>query len=594
MKNKLLYFFIFFTLFLLAPKPTQAQHVLNGSFEINKIIKGGHQNFCYPNVPGCMVKYVEYIMADTIIYDNNGNAVIIGALFKDTLGFWVEPSGINRNLNIKTAPHGKTYLSIRNPYWSNTFNNKYPMQAIFTLSDSLTIGKRYVVRYYAGNTYLNSIHTDYLVVAAGNTNRRVGLVIDSLPNKDSRSGYREYVTSFVADSNYKYLYLYLINTYFQGPSHITIDNIRLDTCVQLANTQYIGCAQLPVLLKPTSISADSKYYWSTGDNTPTLYAQVPGSYRAYTYASNGCTNIDSFVVSLQPTVGNNTQSQFCNGKSLTLKPTATAAFYKWNTGDTTQNINITQGGTYWVTRGMVGCTVTDSFYITQLAMPSANNIDTFYCAKATLKIGNTDAQKYVWNTNDTTAQKTVNQAGKYWVIKTNGLCQNTDTFNITEKAVPEIKAVKDTIVCFEQVAQILLDAGQFKSYVWKPTNETSRIIYSKAPQVYLLQVTDSNNCQISKQIIVTNDCPEKVFIPNAFSPNSDGLNDVFTITTNTILTDFEMQIFNRWGILVFSTNNQLQGWDGKNATPDVYVVQITYKTKNKGEQMLNGNVTLLR
>jgi gliding motility-associated-like protein len=280
------------------------------------------------------------------------------------------------------------------------------------------------------------------------------------------------------------------------------------------------------LLKPISISADNKYYWSTGDITNTIYAKKEGSYKAYTYAQNGCTQVDSFVVSLKPIVGIITNTNLCQGNSLTLKAAAIGNIYTWNTGDTTQTITIKTGGNYWVTR----------------------NVNT---------------------------------------------CSITDTFIVAEHPLPIINLLPDTIVCFSKIAQILLDAGPFKSYLWKPTNETKRIIYANAAQNYTLQVTDSNNCEVIKQITVTENCQEHVNIPNAFSPNGDGLNDVFNIVT-TGVESYEMQIYNRWGIQVFSSQNYLQGWDGKNAPNDVYLVQVTYKLKDKPTQILKGNVTLIR
>lgn len=347
------------------------------------------------------------------------------------------------------------------------------------------------------------------------------------------------------------------------------------------------------MLKPISISADNKYYWSTGDTTNAIYAKKEGSYKAYTYSQNGCIQIDSFVVSLKPVEGIITNINICQGNSLTLKAAAIANIYTWNTGDTIPNIFITKAGTYWVSRGKTNCFVTDSFYIKQVTIPSANVKDTFYCSKVPIIIGITDAQNYVWNTTEKTPQISINKPGMYWVFKTNPPCETIDTFKITENPLPFIKSLQDTCVCFAQIAKIALDAGPFKSYLWKPTNETNRIIYCSTTQTYLLQVTDSNNCVMSKQITVSENCEQHVYIPNAFTPNEDGINDVFNIVT-TGVESYEMTIFNRWGQEVFSSQNFLQSWDGKNAPNDVYVVQITYKIKGKPTETIKGNVTLMR
>jgi gliding motility-associated-like protein len=588
-------------------KTTQAQHVLNGSFEINKIptrrLSGKIGNvFKDLNIP-----FIEYRPADTLI------GYSIGVFFKDTLNYthvksqivysdtlissWYYSLLFSPKDSNRASPHGKTHFYL---YSSNTFNpittNAKINWLIFQLSDTLKKGKRYTLRFSMGANFdLFTISNNYsIVISLGMSNKKTEIEIDSFYLKDT-VGYRDYVTTFVADNNYKYIYLNLLQGDIRPNNYnvAMIDNIRLDTCVNKPLTHYIGCAYLPETLKPTSIG--KKYFWSNGDTTPTINVYKTGSYRSYTYDSLGCASIDSFVVSFEETPGSITNATICSGSSQILKATPAAATvnFIWNTGDTTESINITKGGTYWVTRGAFSCLITDSFYVTEINTPKAHNIDTTFCTNSPIIIGKTDAQKYIWNTNEQTPKISVNKQGLYWVIKSNPPCETTDTFNVTENALPIIKSLKDTVVCFDQVANILLDAGQFKSYLWKPTNETSRIIYSNNAQNYILQVTDSNNCVTSKMVTVTENCPQQLFIPNAFSPNGDGLNDVFNIVT-TGVESYEIQIFNRWGIQIFSSQNYLQGWDGKNAPNDLYLYQVTYKLKDKPTTTINGNVTLMR
>jgi gliding motility-associated-like protein len=564
---------------------SKAQQVLNGSFEDNNL--PNHLKFTistgligYPIKS--FVKNVEYKVVDTTVM---GDGLFYHTPF-NTL--WWDSIVIRDKYNVKYAPHGNIYICIEDPFRGKT------QQVMFLLSDSLKKGKRYTVRFYAGNCYTNKMSSLQIMVALSKNNNKAQTEIDSFYIKDI-TGYREYVTSFIADDTYKYIDLYLVkgSNIFGGSTRTMIDNIRLDTCVNILPTHYIGCANIPELLKPTAIG--NKYYWNTGDTTPTISVVKMGNYRSYTYDSLGCVNVDSFVVSFFETPGSITNIQLCSGTTQTLKATSAKGVvdFKWNTGDTTESIVINKGGTYWVNRGPIYCFITDSFYVTEIPSPTTQNIDTVFCTNTPIIIGKTDAQKYIWNTTEQTPQISINKPGLYWVIKSNTPCETTDSFNVTENLLPVIKSLHDTIVCFDQVAKILLDAGHFKSYLWKPTNETSRIIYSNNAQNYLLQVTDSNNCITSKIVTVTENCPQQLFIPNAFSPNGDGLNDVFNIVT-TGVESYEIQIFNRWGIQVFSSQNYLQGWDGKNATNDVYVVQITYKFKGKPTETVTQNVTLLR
>jgi gliding motility-associated-like protein len=515
-----IYPFVFFVClgFLFTHNTCKAQYVLNGSFEDNTMSD--------PSIPSSVMfnffKNIECRVS--FISTNCPNCVPANFLKKDTLPEgWIDNPNINSNgYIIRPAPHGKTYILLRNrSFWGQN------SQVIFLLSDTLKKGKRYNISLYA------SFDRDYttanlvpFIVGLGKDKYIPDIEVDSFYLKDStytRKSYRRYVMSTIVEDNYKYIFLYL------GQGDILwhmADDIRLDTCVTMLPTKYKSCATFPDTLKPSTIG--KKYYWSTGDTTQNITIYKTGNYRAYVYDSLGCCSIDSFVVIDYALNGMVTPIQLCTGNTqiLSAKAATGTVSYKWNTSDTTQNISITKGGNYWVTRNVNKCSI-------------------------------------------------------------------TDTFIVTEHPLPIINLLPDTTVCFSKIAQILLDAGPFKSYLWKPTNETGQIIYANRPLQYLLQVTDSNNCVMSKQITVAENCEEHVYIPNAFSPNGDGINDVFNIVT-TGVESYEMQIFNRWGIQVFSSQNYLQGWDGKNAPNDVYVVQITYKLKGKPTETVKQNVTLMR
>ncbi len=91
---------------------------------------------------------------------------------------------------------------------------------------------------------------------------------------------------------------------------------------------------------------------------------------------------------------------------------------------------------------------------------------------------------------------------------------------------------------------------------------------------------------------------QDVFVPNAFSPNGDGLNDIFHVTARQLINVEEFIIMNRWGNEVFSTNDINQGWNGKYKGKDqdagvyYYMMRISYP--NGKAEFLKGDVTLIR
>lgn len=93
-------------------------------------------------------------------------------------------------------------------------------------------------------------------------------------------------------------------------------------------------------------------------------------------------------------------------------------------------------------------------------------------------------------------------------------------------------------------------------------------------------------------------CPEKVYVPQVFTPNGDDINDIFRVVGNTIFNEFELQITNRWGQVIYRSQLPKQGWDGHVAGGEAaegdYYWMISY-TRNTGQrEQAAGRVLLLR
>jgi gliding motility-associated-like protein len=84
-------------------------------------------------------------------------------------------------------------------------------------------------------------------------------------------------------------------------------------------------------------------------------------------------------------------------------------------------------------------------------------------------------------------------------------------------------------------------------------------------------------------------------VPNAFTPNGDGLNDTFRpVATGDLIRQFSMVIYNRWGQMIFETTNPAEGWDGKNAPAGVYSWVISYSNHLGKVFKMRGSVMLVR
>ena len=131
------------------------------------------------------------------------------------------------------------------------------------------------------------------------------------------------------------------------------------------------------------------------------------------------------------------------------------------------------------------------------------------------------------------------------------------------------------------------------SYLWS-TGESTESIFVKKTGVYELTISDDKCSDFASVIVDT--CPD-FGIPMAFSPNGDDFNDVFKVY-GVGFNEFELLIYNRWGEIVYQTNNQYEGWDGKkNGNPcqiDVYVYKIIYRGLGLSQKQKVGQVSLIR
>ena len=145
-------------------------------------------------------------------------------------------------------------------------------------------------------------------------------------------------------------------------------------------------------------------------------------------------------------------------------------------------------------------------------------------------------------------------------------------------------------------------------YFWEPAglldnpNSPTPNSSPTTDTTFKVTITDLNTgCEViayKKVKVFEINCDEPdIFIPSAFSPNGDGKNDVFLLRAN-YLAEIDLEIYNRWGELVFQTQNIREGWDGtyqgKEVDPDVFVYHLTVKCLDNQEYYTQGNVTVIR
>ena len=362
------------------------------------------------------------------------------------------------------------------------------------------------------------------------------------------------------------------------------------------------CLNSEIILEPKPAPEGVNYSWSTGTIASQIQVAQAGTYWLKIKDDLGCEKVDTILVSLR------SLPQFHLGRDTILCQTTLqlnasvpgASNYQWNTAAITPVISITQSGIYWADVTKDNCTYRDSIQITMNPFPIVNlGRDTTLCqgSEVTLHAENPGAS-YQWQDHSTHQSYLVKEPGQYYVkVDLNG-CSLSDSVIVHYDLRPSISLGPDLLICPNQslVLQPSIQSRQDLSYLWQDGSSNPTYIV-QAPGIYTVSV--SNHCGISIDSITVRKGVCRLYVPNAFTPNRDGKNDVFRASFGENIIAFELVVYNRWGQRLFESSEVGRGWDGRfkgQLQPQgAYSWMIRYKvTDLPQEQILKGTVILVR
>lgn len=408
-----------------------------------------------------------------------------------------------------------------------------------------------------------------------------------------------------------------------------------------------GCA--PMTIEFSNGSYMFKFLWDFGNNdttsiivNPVKTYTNPGTYIVYLIVTDSICNIQDTamkIITIYPainhTIGNDTT--VCDSAFIWASAPGQNITYTWSSNSQitdTLNPDINIGSlwvhptnpttTYYVSISNGDCSIIDSITVTWAGVRILTK-DTFVCGIDELQIGVTvltppQNLSYVWSpanliiSGQGTATPTVNTSNSSWfyITVTNAFgCSATDSLFIASygafQATAYITADKDTFFNKEGTYLHAHPQSGIYTYQWIPTqyltSPTSASTFANPPKTttYQVLISDSNGCSTMREITIyvfELICGEpNIYVPNAFTPNGDGQNDVLYVRGRNI-TDMHFVVFNRWGEKVFETNNQKEGWDGtykgKEVDPAVFVYHLTVVCDEGQEYFKKGNVTVIK
>ncbi|GAB3246670.1 hypothetical protein GCM10027347_01670 [Larkinella harenae] len=399
----------------------------------------------------------------------------------------------------------------------------------------------------------------------------------------------------------------------------TLNNIR----VPVDTTGFVSlgpdrgkCVGDTILLETLVQAPGDVYQWNTGETTPSISVTTRGAYRLTVRNTlTGCQGSDEVVVSFsaKPTVEAGPTLDICaNSPVVTLNDVTPLGGYwigrgvdstgRFTPADSlagTQPIVLT----YYASQN--GCIASDRKIVFVQAPPTVSlGPDTTLCPTPDLRleVSASPGATYRWSTGATTPTIQPTASGTYSVVATEGVCTVSDEVRLTFLPLPNFNLTKEVPLCVGDNGQAVLQAtgGSDLLYFWPHSGDTTPRITVLEVGQYAVRVTGTNGCVRTDTAVVVDKCEPRVVIPDAFTPNGDGNNDLLDVFTSYV-TDFELRIFNRWGEVIFVSTDPEQKWDGKyrgQAYPSmVYAYVVNFKSlyyPDRPKVVRRGSILLVR
>lgn len=208
-----------------------------------------------------------------------------------------------------------------------------------------------------------------------------------------------------------------------------------------------------------------------------------------------------------------------------------------------------------------------------------------------------DAQGFDWSTGASTAEIEISEAGTYTVDVTLGECVLRETFEVSLQEAPVLELTTDLMICPGE--EIILDAfSPNAGFLWQDGSTESGFTVTEAG-TYSVSLS-INDCITSHTIVILqDDCEAILEMPNAFTPNGDTKNDLFTPIRVLGITSMQTVIYNRWGENIYTTQNLNIEWNGnlpndEPAPTSTYYWRISYVDILGERHSQKGTVTLIR
>ncbi len=329
--------------------------------------------------------------------------------------------------------------------------------------------------------------------------------------------------------------------------------------------------------------------WSNGSSSTSIQATTSGSYYVTVTDPFGCTGSGAFdlLVYSLPDIAISGQTSFCQGEQHTLTAVSTAGTLQWSTGSAAGNITVTQSGMYSVTAtNAEGCTKTAQVQVethpqpvadyTPEQKPSCDELRVNFINNSTYE----PTSKLLWKFGDGSVSSEKSPSHVYAlpgdyntslrITSPKGCIDSTSAvISLTIPALPEAEYAQSAriVSVFNSEVSFSNSSRHAHHYKWsfgdgQSSEEENPTHIFEQVGTLKIRLHAFNEAECRDEFETTLEVVP-FYVPNAFTPNNDGKNDVFFDGVPYMnLTSYDMKVFNRWGQMIYQTDSFLRPWDG--------------------------------
>lgn len=370
--------------------------------------------------------------------------------------------------------------------------------------------------------------------------------------------------------------------------------INPNPTVSLGPDQSI-CLNDSIILNATNSNAI--YEWQDGFSGATYTVHGNGTF--YVNASIGnCITSDTIHITDAPMpvldLGNDIS--VCAGTTVILTADNSNDAFLWNNNSTGATLSPTTSGLYWVQAILGNCSANDSVNVTFFSLPHVDlGNDTMSCLGSTVVLDAASPNlTYHWQDDSQSATYSVNASGVYHVQVTDtNQCSDSDSIQVVFVTMPVVNFYDSTICTGQEWKLDVTTLGG--QYLWQDQSSQPTFLIEREGS-YWVQVNNACGTVSDTTNILYERCDCYFFVPNSLTSDDDGHNETFHVVAKNgcDLMRYNISIYNRWGNMIYQSENIETDWIPKNAPLDIYNYRINYQFEGAPTKQLYGHITLLR